>query len=480
MPRDFSTRTDNPLFFGIFLPVLMKCTKDVLVAQGNEIDREERDSRRYSITRAISRRFMADNLYAIGLKETRAILSEVGSSGLGQENPRDSLRETKRILGDRLGEREGMRVLDSARSTLKKLRGLEEGNQRASIRNRCRIFQVFMELPAESILRVRVDVAVEELIRTPQETKSAELVRLIESLEDSRLKKSLQNGFKQRGRSSYDIIGTRIFVASVRERATQTETAEKAIDFFRQGCKFLSRGRFSRAISCYKKSFEHQRDIPFALHNMGTAYTGLDDYFMAIDCYKQAVAVDANFQKAWTALGSCYSLLEWAPNPGVAESWRMKHRRDGLKACGEALRIDPRETAPHVIMGKCYADLGEKEKALESYGRAVRLDPNFATGWLGIAAIDYSEGDFIGAIRNCRKALKSDPAMVGAWNLLGAARLSRGQIGSAIRNLKNALRQNPRLPYLWQNLGEAYKRLDDKRNASICDDRAKLLQSGNA
>ena len=64
---------------------------------------------------------------------------------------------------------------------------------------------------------------------------------------------------------------------------------------------------FSNA-SATPKAFDTNANTETALCNLGLAYRGLGNYDKAINCYQQAIAIDANYVIAWSNLGLAYSL----------------------------------------------------------------------------------------------------------------------------------------------------------------------------
>ncbi|HEU4517706.1 MAG TPA: tetratricopeptide repeat protein, partial [Steroidobacteraceae bacterium] len=98
---------------------------------------------------------------------------------------------------------------------------------------------------------------------------------------------------------------------------------------------------------------------------------GPGDIDRSVSYYKQALAVDPAYAKAWAALAGAYSLL--------AYEGRMP-RREALEAQGEAARkavdLDPYLASGHARLAQYYWDTGDRPNSYRIFDRAIELDPN--------------------------------------------------------------------------------------------------------
>jgi anaphase-promoting complex subunit 3 len=53
----------------------------------------------------------------------------------------------------------------------------------------------------------------------------------------------------------------------------------------------------------------------------------------------------------------------------------MERTKEALEVFCDLGKLVPRETPVHIMIGKCYKILGNKELALKSFNRALALDP---------------------------------------------------------------------------------------------------------
>lgn len=64
---------------------------------------------------------------------------------------------------------------------------------------------------------------------------------------------------------------------------------------------------YDKAIECYKKAIELDANYVHAWNNMGSDYWYKEEYDRAIECYEKALEIDANYVYAWYGMGLTYS-----------------------------------------------------------------------------------------------------------------------------------------------------------------------------
>lgn len=70
--------------------------------------------------------------------------------------------------------------------------------------------------------------------------------------------------------------------------------AEKAKEFFNQGCELEKLEKYEEAIKCYDKSLEIEPNNPDAWRNKGNIAYKKDDYSKAIDCFNKVIELSPN------------------------------------------------------------------------------------------------------------------------------------------------------------------------------------------
>ncbi|MEW6126602.1 MAG: tetratricopeptide repeat protein [Acidobacteriota bacterium] len=207
-----------------------------------------------------------------------------------------------------------------------------------------------------------------------------------------------------------------------------------------------------------------------------------------IEQFQRAIALDANYAKAYAMLADAYGLL-------AIRSSDMEKRRDYFEkaeaAANRALAIDDTlaeaHTAKALVLTSYKRDIENAEKA---YKKALQLDPNYSTahvryGWFllnreqlnlalnemqkaaeldPVAVINssayanllYLTGQYDQAIEQCQKILEVDPNFYNAYLTLGQSYEQKGQYQQALDYLqKYDARQKDNL-YSLESLGHLY------------------------
>ena len=165
---------------------------------------------------------------------------------------------------------------------------------------------------------------------------------------------------------------------------------------------------------------------------------GPGDVELAAKYYRDALAIDSGYARAWAALAGAYSLLMYK---GTLS------REEGLEKQGEAARkavaLDANLAVGHARLAQYYWDTGDRRTAYKIFDKAIALDAdeplvlNFAAG------IAMRNGDIDGAIGKYRRIIARDPRSAGDRANLGVYLLAAGKLEEAKSELQKALELNP-------------------------------------
>jgi TolB-like protein/Flp pilus assembly protein TadD len=161
----------------------------------------------------------------------------------------------------------------------------------------------------------------------------------------------------------------------------------------------------------------------------------------ALECFKQAVALDGEYALAWAGLSDCYTLLDFygfaRPEPGVPK---------GKDAAQRAVTLDPLLSEAHSAKA-CASLLYDREFAeaereflcaLELNPRYVQARDQYAFFYLQVAVGRLEEG-----IAQAKLALESDPLSGYANALVGMTHFNAGKYFEALQALEHALELDP-------------------------------------
>jgi eukaryotic-like serine/threonine-protein kinase len=130
----------------------------------------------------------------------------------------------------------------------------------------------------------------------------------------------------------------------------------------------------------------------------------------AAEHYRQALARDPSFSRAWAGLADVYSTLDH--RAGLTNLRPIDGYRLASQAAERALALDPDSSEALSALGHIQAHLGEMTGAERNLRRAVELDPNSASARLWYAMYFRALGDPAGTREQLLKARELDPLFV--------------------------------------------------------------------
>jgi len=154
-------------------------------------------------------------------------------------------------------------------------------------------------------------------------------------------------------------------------------------------------------------------------------------YAEAIETYKIAIRLDANYAPAYGGLGDAYL------NSGNSQQAEAAYK--------EQVRLAPNDAGAQYDLGYFYNAMGRHGEAFSPLGKATSLDPTFAEAFYGVGYA-YSRGsEFEKSIGFYRSALKNKPDYGDAYYGLGEAYARLGKADLANEQLKKLNTLDPKL-----------------------------------
>ncbi len=151
----------------------------------------------------------------------------------------------------------------------------------------------------------------------------------------------------------------------------------------------------------------------------------------AIDAYKLAIRLDANYASAYGGLGDAYL------NSGNSEP--------ALAAYKEQVRLAPNDANAQYDLGYFYNSMGRYGEAFAPLVKATSLDPNFAEAYYGIGYAYLKGADFEKSISFLKSAARIKPDYGDAYYGLGQAYARLGKSDLANEQLKKLNTIDPKL-----------------------------------
>lgn len=142
----------------------------------------------------------------------------------------------------------------------------------------------------------------------------------------------------------------------------------------------------------------------------------------AIDTYKIAIRLDANYAPAYGGLGDAY--------------FNSANWEEGLTAYKEQARLEPNSARAQYDLGFAYNVMGRHGEAFAPLLRATSLDPNYAEAYYGIGYAYLRGNDFEKSLPFFKSAIRLQPNYAEAHYGMGHAYAKLGQADAANEQVK--------------------------------------------
>jgi TolB-like protein/Flp pilus assembly protein TadD len=159
----------------------------------------------------------------------------------------------------------------------------------------------------------------------------------------------------------------------------------------------------------------------------------------ATDYYRQAIALDPAYARAWAALSGAYSLEIGEMDETTTQSLRQLQG----EAARKAVELDPGLAVAHARLGQFYYHVQQPAKGDEHLRIAASLDPNepLVLGFTASRAI--WNGDYAQALELWRRAAAQDPLSPTVRANLGYMLMLNDRLDEALAECRRALELNP-------------------------------------
>jgi serine/threonine protein kinase len=190
-----------------------------------------------------------------------------------------------------------------------------------------------------------------------------------------------------------------------------------------------------------------------------------DGFRRAVECFEQAIGIDAKYALAWSGLGDAYGTMGYygiIPTQQAMSKARVAalkaleldhelpeahvtmalthvfadwHWAEAEKEFRTAIRLNPRHAQAHVFYGLFSVAAGETDEGIARATRARELDPLSAVTNIGVAWACMFAHRHDAAIDALRQTLELEPAFLQAQGALCSAYMFAGQNDQAARLL---------------------------------------------
>jgi serine/threonine-protein kinase len=229
-------------------------------------------------------------------------------------------------------------------------------------------------------------------------------------------------------------------------------------------------------------------EAAYELYLKGVYYwheRGAANVKQSIEYFKQAIARDPTFARAYALLAFAYQVLTvYVPDPAdslgplidaaarnaitldstiadvqhAAATADLHNNRfpDAERHMRAALRIDPTNQFAHHSLGTLFVELGRTDEGIAELRVATRLDPLAKSAGTMLAEAYIDARKFVDAETEARRVLSIDSTFVLALNTLGLAQTLAGHPDSGIVTLERGVGLYPAFIHLQERLIFAY------------------------
>jgi serine/threonine-protein kinase len=132
---------------------------------------------------------------------------------------------------------------------------------------------------------------------------------------------------------------------------------------------------------------------------------------------------------------------------------------------GEAIRLEPMNSAALLQRALAYNALGTHDLAIKDFTAALKLDPNSVPAYTGRGLSHGLRREFDRAILDFSGAIKLEPKNPGHYNNRGYANYCKGEYDKAISDLDIAIQLNPKYAKAYFHRSRSYEKKNDKAQA---------------
>jgi serine/threonine-protein kinase len=179
-----------------------------------------------------------------------------------------------------------------------------------------------------------------------------------------------------------------------------------------------------------------------------------EDTNKGVECFRRALAIDANFALAYAGLADCQTLLG---DVGVQAMSPKEAFTQAQSSAARALELDDSLAEGHSTLGHLSMHLFDWPTAEREFLRALDLNPNYAPAWLYYAYFLAFTGDLEASIQKMQHALDLDPLSLPANTSFGGLLHFAGRLDESIQQFHKAIELDAYKPVARLELGRAYE-----------------------
>jgi tetratricopeptide (TPR) repeat protein len=119
--------------------------------------------------------------------------------------------------------------------------------------------------------------------------------------------------------------------------------------------------------------------------------------------------------------------------------YTLKRFDEAIKACKQAISIDPKMSEAYVCLGAAFHQQGRLEEAVLNYKQAIKINTDSFEAHLRLGQVLFDQKKLDEAVTELQKTSRIDPNQPAVWCHLGIVFYEKGDNVSAVKNLQKAI-----------------------------------------
>jgi tetratricopeptide (TPR) repeat protein len=238
--------------------------------------------------------------------------------------------------------------------------------------------------------------------------------------------------------------------------------ADEATELNNRAVVCVQNQNYEEAVGLLKKAIALQPDLHTAYYNLGRIYLFIGEWDLAIEAFKQTLALKPASTEAMHQLAVSYN-----------QSERYAEAVEYLKV----LQLQPARPDSLTELGFAYSQQGHPQEAIGFFKDAIRIRPDFSDAYNNLGVVYFRTGQVSAAIESLQHAIRLTPNLAVAHYNLGYALTKGHREREAIASYKQALLLKPDFAEVRNNLAVLYLQHGQR---SLALEQYHLLQSINS
>merc|ERR1712137_948951 len=214
--------------------------------------------------------------------------------------------------------------------------------------------------------------------------------------------------------------------------------------YFRLGIIYKQQTKYRESLECFNSILNSppdpltQADIYFQI---GHVYELQKDFTNAKQSYERVLQVNSKHAKVLQQLGWLYHHNPSWGNQDIAISYLMR-----------SIEADTKDGQTWYLLGRCYMNQQQYQKAYDAYQQAVYRDSRNPTFWCSIGVLYYQINQYTDALDAYSRAIRLNPYLSEVWYDLGTLYESCKQISDSLDAYQKAADLDPNNEHIKERL----------------------------